>query len=90
MTSADDHDAIYIVSSRSIDGGSLWLACRWPASRNPSISARHSSVSGSGEQLVQVRGADGLDQVSLDPHLAREFAAGVLAISRQGNQSQVL
>ena len=44
----------------------------------PRISARPSGLSGLGEQLVQVRGADGLNQVSLDPHLAREFATGVL------------
>jgi len=47
-------------------------------------------LKGSGEQLVQVRGANGLDQVPLDPRLAREFAAGMLTVSRQGNQSHVL
>jgi len=55
-----------------------------------SINARTSDLSGSREQPVQVRGADGLDQVPLDPRLAREFAAGMLIVSRQGNQSQVL
>lgn len=49
-----------------------------------------SAPAGSGEQLGQVRGADGLDQVPLDPGLAREFATGMLTVSRQGNQSQGL
>jgi hypothetical protein len=90
MTSAGDNDAIYIASFSGIDRGSLWRACSSPASRNPSISARPFGLSRSGEQLVQIRRADGLDQVPLDPHLAREFAAGVLTASRQRNQSQVL
>ena len=45
---------------------------------------------GSGEQLVQGRGGDGLDQVALDPGLTRELAAGVRTVSRQCNQPQVL
>src|SRR5882724_9645264 len=44
----------------------------------------------SGEQFVQVRGADELDQVPLDPGRARELAAGMITVSRQGNQPQVL
>jgi hypothetical protein len=90
MTSGGDNDCNHIVSSNGIDQGSLRRACGWPASRNPSISARLFGLSGSGEQLVQVRRADGLNKVSLDPRLARQFAAGVLTASRQGNQSQVL
>ncbi len=44
-------------------------------------------LAGSGEQLVQVRGADRFDQVPLDPSLARAFAPGMLTVSRQGNES---
>src|SRR4029077_1351219 len=44
----------------------------------------------SGEQFAEVRGADGLDQVPLDPGRARELAAGMITVSRQGKQSQVL
>src|SRR5205823_12579955 len=47
-------------------------------------------VARSGEQLVQGRSADGLDQVSFDPRLTREFPARVLTVSRQRNQPQVL
>lgn len=46
--------------------------------------------SGSGEQLVQVGGTDRFDQIPFDPCLAREFAAGMLVVSGQGYQSQVL
>lgn len=90
MPSAEDNEAIHIVSSSGTDRGSVRRACSGPASRNAGISTRPFELSRSGEQLVQVRRTDGLDQVPLDPHLARELAAGVLTASRQCNQSQVL
>jgi hypothetical protein len=49
-----------------------------------------SFVSASGEQLVQGRSANRLDQVALDARLTREFAAGMLTASCQRDQSQVL
>src|SRR5437660_5752332 len=60
------------------------------ASAQASLARCCCRVARSGEQLVQGRGADGLDQVSLDPRLAREFPARVLTVSRPRNQPQVL
>ena len=83
----------------SVGGHQRRVGCDWTLRRIWSIEGRisgeayvksQSVPAASGKQLGQVRGADGLDQVPLDPGLARELATGMLTVSRQGNQSQGL
>src|SRR5207253_1346556 len=90
--SADLLGAMLLLPSApgGLNSGNCFCGCCARPKRQGSMQRITRRVVRSGEQLVQARGADGLDQVSLDPRLTREFAAGVLTANRQCNQSQGL